>query len=87
METKYIVIILISLVLGSLLGFSASYRTGIQPGYFEKQEAPTWRSEDKAIGSELGKSMNNTLKIYISRNNVMRDNSKAWPDNMNSTRS
>lgn len=63
METKYIVIILISLVLGSLLGFSASYRTGIQPGYFEKQEAPAYgASEDKAIGSELGKEYEQYFK-------------------------
>ena len=63
METKHIVIILISLVLGSLLGFSASYRTGIQPGYFEKQEAPAYgASEDKAIGSELGKEYEQYFK-------------------------
>ena len=63
METKYIVIILISLVLGSLLGFSASYRTGIQPVYFEKQEAPAYgASEDKAIGSELGKEYEQYFK-------------------------
>lgn len=63
METKHIVIILISLVLGSLLGFSASYRTGIQPGYFEKQEAPAYgASEDKAIGSELGKEYEQHFK-------------------------
>ena len=63
METKHIVIILVSLALGSLLGFSASYRTGIQPGYFEKQEAPAYgASEDKAIGSELGKEYEQYFK-------------------------
>jgi len=63
METKYVVIILIGLVLGGLLGFSASYRTGIQPGYFEKQEAPAYgASEDKAIGSELGKEYEQHFK-------------------------
>ena len=72
METKYIVI---SLVLGSLLGFSASYRTGIQPGYFEKQEAPAYGASGiKQSGQSLAKNTNNTSKIYISRNNVMQDN-------------
>lgn len=43
-------------LLGLLLGFKTSYGIPIQPGYFEKQEAPAYGvSEDKAIGSEFGK--------------------------------
>lgn len=42
--------------LAALAGFRVSSRGGIQPGYFEKQEAPAYGvSKEKAMGSELGK--------------------------------
>ncbi|NCO83556.1 MAG: hypothetical protein COZ31_08315 [Nitrospirae bacterium CG_4_10_14_3_um_filter_44_29] len=56
MGTKWILIMLIIFIIGTLAGFRASHVTGIQPGYFEKQEAPAYgASEEKAIGAELGK--------------------------------
>jgi hypothetical protein len=56
METKWIAIIAAIFMLGVLLGFKTSYGIPIQPGYFEKQEAPAYgASETKAIGSEFGK--------------------------------
>lgn len=56
METKMIAVIASIFMLGMLLGFKTSYGVPIQPGYFEKQEAPAYgSSEIKAIGSEFGK--------------------------------
>jgi len=56
MEKKLIALIAVSFVLGVLLGFKTSYGVPIQPGYFEKQEAPAYGAAvTKAIGSEFGK--------------------------------
>ncbi len=51
------------LVLSAVAGFRTSKRGGIQPGYFEKQEAPAYGvSKDKPLGSELGKQYEQYLK-------------------------
>ena len=56
MENKWIGFIAAVFVLGMLFGFKTSYGIPIQPGYFEKQEAPAYGvSEDKALGAEFGK--------------------------------
>jgi len=48
---------------GALLGFGMSDRSGIQPGYFEKQEAPAYGvSAVKALGSDLGKEYEEHFK-------------------------
>ena len=63
MGTKWIVIIIVIMMLGGLAGFKTSSISGIQPGYFEKQEAPAYgASEDKALGSELGKEFEEHFK-------------------------
>jgi|GEM_PF-946035 len=63
MGAKWLVIILVIMMLGALAGFRVSYVSGIQPGYFEKQEAPAYgASEDKTIGSELGKEYEEHFK-------------------------
>jgi len=56
MDKKWIAVIAVIFLLGVLFGFKTSYGVPIQPGYFEKQEAPAYGvSEDKALGSEFGK--------------------------------
>jgi len=56
MQKKWSAVIVVVFILGAVLGFRISYVTGIQPGYFEKQEAPAYgASEDKALGSDFGK--------------------------------
>jgi hypothetical protein len=56
MERKWIAVITVIFIFGMLLGFKTSYGVPIQPGYFEKQEAPAYGvSDTKAIGSEFGK--------------------------------
>ncbi len=54
---------LTAFVVGALLGFGVSDRSGIQPGYFEKQEAPAYGvSAVKALGSDLGKEYEEHFK-------------------------
>lgn len=63
METKWVALILILLAFGIALGYKVSDSTGIQPGYFEKQEAPAYGvSVEKAIGSDLGKEYEEHFK-------------------------
>ncbi|HEX9112730.1 MAG TPA: hypothetical protein VF888_00115 [Nitrospirota bacterium] len=63
MEIKWIAAALSALLLSAAVGFGSSYRTGIQPGYFEKQEAPAYGvSEDKPMGSDFGKEYENYFK-------------------------
>lgn len=63
METKWIGVISAVFVLAMLLGFKTSFGIPIQPGYFEKQEAPAYGvSEEKAIGAEFGKEFEEHYK-------------------------
>lgn len=63
MEIKWIGALLLALLLGVTAGFRFSGRTPIQPGYFEKQEAPAYGvSEDKPLGSEFGKEYEEYVK-------------------------
>lgn len=62
MGTKWILIMLIIFILGTLAGFRMSHVTGIQPGYFEKQEAPAYGASEAAIGAELGKEYEQHFK-------------------------
>jgi hypothetical protein len=63
MDTKWIAAVIIAVLLGATAGFSSSFRTGIQPGYFEKQEAPAYGvSEDRPLGSDFGKEYEEYFK-------------------------
>lgn len=63
MEIKWILALVIALLLAGAAGFRSSYATGIQPGYFEKQEAPAYGvSEEKPMGSEFGKEYQEYFK-------------------------
>jgi len=63
MNIKWIAAALLALLIGAAAGFGSSYRTGIQPGYFEKQEAPAYGvSDDKPMGSDFGKEYEDYFK-------------------------
>ncbi len=63
MEIKWIFALVIALLLGVTVGFRSSYQTPIQPGYFEKQEAPAYGvADDKPMGSEFGKEYEDYFK-------------------------
>jgi hypothetical protein len=64
-----IAVLALALAASAAAGFEISTRGGIQPGYFEKQEAPAYGvSRDKPIGSELGKEYEDHFrKLYEER--------------------
>lgn len=56
MTAKQMGALVAAFALAGLAGFRVSRHGGIQPGYFEKQEAPAYGvSKEKPMGSELGK--------------------------------
>jgi hypothetical protein len=56
MTPKQIGALIAAFALAALAGFRVSGHGGIQPGYFEKQEAPAYGvSKDRPMGSDLGK--------------------------------
>ncbi len=63
MDPKQVAVLVVALALAALAGFRTSTRGGIQPGYFEKQEAPAYGvSKDKPMGSDLGKEYEEHFK-------------------------
>lgn len=63
MRKNWIAMFVAAFAVGAALGYSMSDASGIQPGYFEKQEAPAYGvSEVKALGSDLGKEYEEHFK-------------------------
>ena len=63
MVSRWIVLIAISLVVSFLIGFGVSYVSGIQPGYFEKKEAPAYGvSGGEGLGVDLDKEVEDYFK-------------------------
>ena len=63
MRKHWIAMYVTAFAAGALLGFGVSDRSGIQPGYFEKQEAPAYGvSETKALGADFGKEYEEHFK-------------------------
>lgn len=54
MVKRWLLLILAALVTAFLYGFVNSYSTGIQPGYFEKAEAPAYGVGGDLLGAEMG---------------------------------
>lgn len=69
MDRKQVAVLVAALLLSALAGFTTSSGGGIQPGYFEKQEAPAYGvSSEKPMGSELGKEYEEHFKqLYDER--------------------
>jgi hypothetical protein len=56
MDTRRMATVAVALLFGVAAGYGVSSHSGIQPGYFEKQEAPAYGvSKETRLGSELGK--------------------------------
>jgi hypothetical protein len=63
MSARQVTVLVAALLLSGVLGFVTSRRGGIQPGYFEKQEAPAYGvAKDRPMGSELGKDYEEHFK-------------------------
>lgn len=63
MQKIWIAVVTLIFGLGVFFGFRTSNATGIQPGYFEKKEAPAYGvAEDTTLGSNLGKEYEEYFK-------------------------
>lgn len=62
MNLRWMAIALVFLALTFVFGFKASYVNGIQPGYFEKQEAPAY-----GVGGmeKMGAGMGEDVQKYF----------------------
>ena len=69
MTAARMTLLALAFALAAVAGFRTSRRGGIQPGYFEKQEAPAYGvSKERPLGSELGKRYEEYLqKLYDSK--------------------
>jgi hypothetical protein len=67
MNTRLLVAIVVILTLFTAVGFWSSYADGIQPGYFEKQEAPAYGvGGGEGFGADLGKDVEEFYKDLYS---------------------
>lgn len=66
MDARRMVTLAAALLLGAAAGVGVSAGSGIQPGYFEKQEAPAYGvSAEKRLGAELGEEFEQHFeKLY-----------------------
>lgn len=69
MDPKQLAVLVVALLLAAVAGFRTSMQGGIQPGYFEKQEAPAYGvAKDAPMGRELGKEYEEHFKqLYEER--------------------
>lgn len=63
MNSRFLAVAAVVLVLFFMVGFRVSYTSGIQPGYFEKQEAPAYGvGGGEGFGADLGKEVEEFYK-------------------------
>jgi hypothetical protein len=63
MNTRLLIAIVVVLTLFTAFGFWSSYVDGIQPGYFEKQEAPAYGvGGGEGFGADLGEDVEEFYK-------------------------
>ena len=62
MDKRIIILGLIILITAFAFGFINSYSTGIQPGYFEKAEAPAY---GVGGGETIGAGMDEEFQKYL----------------------
>lgn len=58
MNSRLLAVAVVALILFFMVGFRVSYSSGIQPGYFEKQEAPAYGvGGGEGLGAGLGEDV------------------------------
>jgi len=63
MDKLLIIFVIICVILSFLIGFGVSYKSGIQPGYFEKAEAPAYGvGGEEKLASGLSEEYEKYLK-------------------------
>jgi NADH:ubiquinone oxidoreductase subunit 3 (subunit A) len=55
MNSRWLVLFIIIMVATFTMGFMISHSSGIQPGYFEKAEAPAYGVGGETVGADVGK--------------------------------
>jgi hypothetical protein len=68
MDRRWVAISVIALLLSFSLGFKVSFDQGIQPGYFEKAEAPAYGTGG---GGGLGVDLDKATEEYFK--NLLKD--------------
>ena len=53
MNSRWLALIFVLFTVAFLYGFNSSYGDGIQPGYFEKAEAPAYGVSDSTDGLDV----------------------------------
>jgi hypothetical protein len=69
MDKRIFIIMVLVLSVAFMYGFINSYSTGIQPGYFEKAEAPAYG----VGGGTLGAGMDEDFQEYLKSLNLSED--------------
>ena len=63
MVPRWVALLLVALLVSFLLGFRVSYVSGIQPGYYEKKEAPAYGvGGGEGLGVDLDKEVEDFYK-------------------------
>ena len=70
MDKRMIIITFLCLILAFMYGYITSYSSGIQPGYFEKAEAPAY---GVGGGDTLGAGMDEEFQKYLKELNLEED--------------
>ncbi len=69
MDRGLIILVILILITAFVFGFINSYSSGIQPGYFEKAEAPAY-----GVGGDLrGAGMDEEFQEYLKALNLEED--------------
>lgn len=63
MNSRWLALLLVLFTVAFLIGFNSSYGDGIQPGYFEKAEAPAYGVSDGGEG--LGVEMDEDIEKFF----------------------
>ncbi len=70
MDKRALILTILILAIAFTLGFMNSYSSGIQPGYFEKAEAPAY---GVGGGELLGAGMGDEFQDYLKGLNLEED--------------
>ncbi len=62
MDRNLIIFVVVILIFTFVVGFRSSYISGIQPGYFEKAEAPAYGVGGDLIGAGMDEEFQEHLK-------------------------
>ena len=69
MDRRILILMIVVLIMAFMIGYINSYTTGIQPGYFEKAEAPAYGvGGGESIGAGMDEEFQAHLKALYQEN-------------------